>query len=86
VRGALQIRRVIRGGEGVEAGLTLFHSGRQGVIGDLAEDLAYFRRKTLCDFGAEVYRKTTGDLGLGKSSGKKQRLVARLAGERGELK
>ncbi len=52
----------------------------------LAEDLAYFRRKTLCDFGAEVYRKTTGDLGLGKSSGKKQRLVARLAGERGELK
>jgi hypothetical protein len=37
---------------------------------DRIEDPADFCRKTPCVSGAEVYRKSTGGLDLGKSSGK----------------
>ena len=53
--------------------MTLFSAGRQTVTGCRIEDPADFCRKMAADFGAEVYRNSTGDLGLGKSAGKRTR-------------
>jgi hypothetical protein len=70
VWGALQIRGVTGGREGVVVGLTLFPSGRQRVTGRWIEDPAVFCRKTPADFDAEAYRKRTGVSVSGKSAAK----------------
>jgi hypothetical protein len=52
-----------------------FHQEANG----LPKEYAIFCRKTLCDFGVEVYRKSTGDLDLGKSAGKELSVVKRIS-------
>jgi hypothetical protein len=73
MRGRLQIRGVTSGGEGIVEGATLSPAGRQGVTGWRTEDPADFCRKTAAVFGAEVYRKSTGDLEPRKSAAKDRR-------------
>jgi hypothetical protein len=53
--------------------VTLFSAARQRVTSRRIRDPADFCRKTTCDFGAEVYRNSTGVSVLGKSAGKKCR-------------
>jgi hypothetical protein len=53
------------GREGLIAGLTLFSAGDKGIHAACLEDSALLRKKTLVVLGAEVYRKATGDRGLG---------------------
>jgi len=74
VRGDRQIRGVTRGAEGVASGVTLFSDGRQRVTRWRIQDPTDFCRKTRTVFGAEVYWKSTGDSGLGKSAGKEHHL------------
>src|SRR6266699_5024772 len=67
---ALQICGVTGGGEGVVADLTLVSAVRQRVTTCRIQDPADFCRKTAADFGAEVYRNSTGRSLVGKSAGK----------------
>ena len=50
--------------------MILFSAGRQGVTSGRNQEPAYLYRKTSAAFGAEVYRTSTDDPALGKSSGK----------------
>jgi hypothetical protein len=54
--------------------VTLFSAGRQKVTCRRTEDPAFFCGKAPRDFGAEVYRNSTGVSGSGKSAGKTARL------------
>jgi hypothetical protein len=70
MRGPLQIRGVTGGGEGVVSVVTLFSAGRQRVTSWRSQDPADFCRQPRAVCGAEVYRNSTDDSGLGKSAGK----------------
>ena len=67
VWGALQYRGVTGGGEGVVKATVRVPAGSHTVSVVLTQDPACFCEEMCAAFGANVYRNSTGDLGLEKS-------------------
>ena len=68
--GSLQIRRVTSCGEGIVACQPMDLLGDRSFTSSRCRRSRYFCRKKAADFGVNVYRKSTGDPGPGKSSAK----------------
>ena len=73
----LQTRGVTGGGEGVAVVTPRVFACNQRVTCWLGRRFTLFCRKTPAGFGVDVYRKSTGDLVLGKSAAKNSRCADR---------
>ena len=70
LRSSVQTRGVAGGGEGVADASARVLARNQRVTSWPPRAPTYFCRERPADFGVDVYRKSTGDLALGKSAAK----------------